>query len=217
MIRRPVASKGRERVNSVTVATKSDRRTAICEAVFELLGEVGYDRMSMDAVAARARASKATIYRAWPNKPDLVMAAIMHRFGEATPPPDTGSLRGDLRAHLSQACGVACGEDGAVASGLLTAAAHNPDLSRIMHLYLYDMKKQAYDVLIARAIARGELVDGTDAGLIYEITHALVLARRLWDLGPLDDAFAESVVDRVLLPVLRQAAPADEGRQGAMP
>ena len=67
-------------LDSVTVAP-TDRQAAICEAVFELLGEVGYDRMSMDAVAARARASKATIYRAWPNKPDLVMEALVHRFG----------------------------------------------------------------------------------------------------------------------------------------
>jgi AcrR family transcriptional regulator len=204
-------------MDSVTVATKADRRTAICEAVFELLAEVGYDRMSMDAVAARARASKATIYRAWPTKPDLVMEAIMHRFGEATPPTDTGSLRGDLVAHMKRACGIACGEDGAVVSGLLTAATRNPDLSRTMHVLLYDMKKQAYDVMIARAIARGELADGTDAGLLHEIVHALVLARRLSELGPLDDAFAERVVDRVLLPVLHQASPAAIGLQGTTP
>lgn len=204
-------------MNSVTVATKTDRRVAICEAVFELLGEVGYDRMSMDAVAARARASKATIYRAWPTKPDLVMDAIKHRFGEATPPADTGSLRGDLVAHMRQSCGLACGEDGAVMSGLLTAATRNPDLSRTMHLHLYEMKTQAYDLMIGRAIARGELASGSDPGLIHELVHALVLARRLWELGPLDDAFAERVVDRVLLPVLRQDTQASVGLQGTAP
>jgi AcrR family transcriptional regulator len=198
-------------MDSVTVATKADRRTAICEAVFELLGEVGYDRMSMDAVAARARASKATIYRAWPNKPDLVMEAIKHRFGEARQPTDTGSLRGDLVAQLRFACGLACSEDGAVVSGLLTAATRNPELSQYLHLHLYETKRQIYDVIIGRAIARGELTHGNDAGMLHEIVHALVLARRLMNLGPLDDAYAERVVDRVLLPVLREADPAATG------
>jgi AcrR family transcriptional regulator len=194
-------------MNSVTVATKADRRTAICEAVFELLGEVGYDRMSMDAVAARARASKATIYRAWPNKPDLVMEAIKHRLGEGLEPADTGSLRGDLVAHLQLACGLACGEDGAVVTGLLTAATRNPELSRTLHQHMYETKKQAYDVMLGRAIARGELTHGNDAGLLHEIVASLVLARRLLDLGPLDAAYTERVVDRVLMPVLREADP----------
>jgi AcrR family transcriptional regulator len=200
-------------MDSVTVATKADRRTAICEAVFELLGEVGYDRMSMDAVAARARASKATIYRAWPNKPDLVMEAIRHRFGDATTPPDTGTLRGDLVALLRQACGLACSEDGAVVSGLLTAATRNPELSETLHLHLYETKKQTYEVIIRRAIDRGELTHGNDAGLLHEIVHSLVLARRLMNLGPLDDAYAERVVDRVLLPVLLEGEPVATGGQ----
>jgi AcrR family transcriptional regulator len=204
-------------MDSMTVATKTDRRTAICEAVFELLGEVGYDRMSMDAVAARARASKATIYRAWPTKPDLVIDSIKHRFAEATTPDDTGSLRGDLIAHLSRACDVACGEDGAVVSGLLTAATRNPELSQALHMVLYETKKQAYDVMLARAVGRGEIGDGADPGLLHEIVAALVLGRRLTEIGPLDAAFAERVVDRVLLPVLRQDAPAAVGSQGTTP
>src|SRR5438309_3632378 len=81
-----------------------DRREAICDAVFELLGEVGYDRMTMDAVATRARASKATIYRTWPDKPGLVAEALINRFGPTPQAPNTGSLRGDLMALMSLAC-----------------------------------------------------------------------------------------------------------------
>jgi len=198
-------------MDSVIVATKSDRRTAICEAVFELLGEVGYDRMSMDAVAARARASKATIYRTWPTKPDLVIEAVKHRLGDNPVVDDTGSLRDDLVAHLQAVCNVACGEAGAVVGGLLTAATRNPELSEAVNLHVYEMKKQAYEVMLARAIERGELGEGADAGLLHEITHALVSARRLWELGPLDDAYAERVVDRVLLPVLQAASRTVQG------
>ena len=187
-------------------ATRSGRREAICEAVFELLGEVGYDRMSMDAVAARAHASKATIYRAWPNKPDLTVASIAHKLGPKMPaPPDTGSLRGDLLAHMRAACVMFASGDGAVMCGLLTAAASNPELSQVLHRFVFDTKRTMYDVMVTRAVERGELAASTDPGLLHELTHAVVTSRRMLDLGPLDDAFAERVVDRILLPVLKAA------------
>src|ERR1700749_4914629 len=103
-------------------APRLARREAIWDAVFELLSEVGYDRMSMDAVAARARASKATIYRAWPDKPDLVSEAVQHRFRGTHEIPATGSLRGDLVALTTSACRIASGPEGAVLAGLMTAA-----------------------------------------------------------------------------------------------
>ena len=74
----------------------SGRDAAICDATLALLLEVGYDRMSMDAVAARAHASKATIYRRWPGKQELVLDAVRARGVGLTVAEDTGSLRGDL-------------------------------------------------------------------------------------------------------------------------
>jgi AcrR family transcriptional regulator len=190
----------------VTTASRTDRKEAICEAVFELLGEVGYDRMSMDAVAARAHASKATIYRAWPNKPDLVMEAIAHRYGDAPEPPDTGSLRGDLIAQLTMACSMANSPEGAVFTGLMTAATHNAELARTLHRCMYETKHAAYETMLARAIDRGEVPAGTDSDLLHEVLHSLVVTRRLWRAGPMDEAFVTRIVDGVLLPVLRRAA-----------
>jgi AcrR family transcriptional regulator len=190
----------------VPVASKTDRREAICEAVFELLGEVGYDRMSMDAVAARAHASKATIYRAWPNKPELVMDAITHRFGGELVAPDTGSLRGDLYELMTIACAVANSDDGAVISGLMTAATQHVELSQTMHRCLYETKHPMYETILRRASERGEIPDTTCSGLLHEVMHSMVLARRLWQDGPMDEAFVTRVVDRVLLPVLKQPA-----------
>ncbi|WP_432828122.1 TetR/AcrR family transcriptional regulator [Dactylosporangium sp. CA-092794] len=188
----------------MATATKPDRREAICEAVFELLSEVGYDRMSMDAVAARARASKATIYRGWPSKPELVMDAIEHRFGGPAEPPDTGSLRGDLHAHVSTVCKVADGADGAIITGLLTACAHNAELSEVMYRCVYETKHQLYESMIKRAVERGEMPEGSSAEPVHEVLQAMVLSRRLWQTGPFDEAFVNRMVDRILLPILRQ-------------
>ena len=76
---------------------EGEREQEILDAALEVLAEVGYDRLTMDAVATRAKASKATLYRRWTNKLTLVIDALVAQ--KATPePPDTGSLRGDLAA-----------------------------------------------------------------------------------------------------------------------
>src|ERR1700710_916480 len=97
------------------------RESAICAAALELLAEVGYDRMSMDAVASRAKASKATIYRRWPGKRELVVHAIRCRGPQHVEPPDTGSLRGDILATLRLAHEGIASEDLALLAGVLRA------------------------------------------------------------------------------------------------
>jgi hypothetical protein len=134
------------------------------------------------------------------------MDAITHRFGGELQAPDTGSLRGDLVALMSTACTVAGSEDGAIVSGLMTAASQHAELGETMHRCLYETKQPVYETILRRATERGELHDATCAGLLHEILHSMVLARRLWQDCPLDEAFVTRVVDRVLLPVLRQPA-----------
>src|SRR6478672_11048842 len=89
----------------------SGRDAAICDATLALLLEVGYDRMSMDAVAARAHASKATIYRRWPGKQELVLDAVRARGVGLTVAEDTGSLRGDLMATYRSAIHGSAADD----------------------------------------------------------------------------------------------------------
>jgi len=189
-------------VTEVDAPTRSARHDAICTAVFELLSEVGYDRMSMDAVAARARASKATIYRAWPTKPDMVIDAVIHHFGGTPQAPDTGSLRGDLLAIMNGACRFASSSDGAVLAGLMSASTHHPELSRTLHRCVYEMKNPIHETIITRARERGEVPSSVGPDLLHEVLHALVLTRKLWDCEPFDDEYVVHVVDDVLIPVL---------------
>jgi AcrR family transcriptional regulator len=179
-----------------------ERRHAILDAVFELLGEVGYDRMTMDAVAARAKASKATIYRTWSDKPALVAESLTHRFGGSPEPPNTGSLRGDLRALMTITCALTNSDDGAVIAGLITAAAKNADLAQTMHACTYQAKRGGFETMIRRAAQRGEVAPDTDPDLLHEVMYAMILSRRLGSGEPLDEQFARHVVDDVLLPIL---------------
>ena len=182
-----------------------ERRAAIFDSVFALLAEVGYDRMTMDAVAARAHVSKATIYRNWPEKPELVAAALSYRFKDSPPLPDCGSLRGDLLAILTAACQAGNGLDGEVIVGVMTAAARNPVLAQTMHEAMYEKKHAAHQAVIRRAVQRGEVPPDTDPHLLHEVLHSMLLTRRLESLQ-LDDEFARHVVDDVLLPVLCRRA-----------
>ncbi len=187
-----------------------ERREAICDAVFELLGEVGYDRMTMDAVATRARASKATIYRTWPDKPGLVAEALISRFGPTPDAPDTGSLRGDLMALMSRACEFINSPDGEVITGVLTAAARNPALGRTVHECTYESKHCINETILRNAAHRGETSPTADPELLHEVMYALILTRKLTSDEPLDDEFSRHVVDDIVIPLLRSSR-CDEG------
>jgi AcrR family transcriptional regulator len=185
----------------------AQRREAICDAVFTLLAEVGYDRMTMDLVADRAHASKATIYRSWTDKPEMVVEAILQRFDGVPEIPDTGSLRGDLLAMLGDACTVVNSVEGDVISGLMTAAGRNPQLAGALHASLVESKKAMHQAVVDRAIARGEIPAGTDPALLHEVLQAIVLSRKIWENEPLTGEWARHVADDILLPVLRWRAP----------
>jgi AcrR family transcriptional regulator len=191
-----------------------ERREAICAAVFELLAEVGYDRMTMDAVATRARASKATIYRTWPDKPGLVAEALVNRFGPTPEPPNTGSLRGDIMALMSLACDITNSPDGEVITGVMTAAARNPALARTVHECTYASKRILNEAIINQAAARGEVGPDADPDLFHEVMHAMIMTRKLGGEQPLDEEFVRHVVDDIIIPLLKYR-PCDGDEAGA--
>ena len=170
----------------------AERRTAICQAVYELLGKVGYDRMTMDAIATQAKASKATIYRMWVDKPELVADSLKCHFGDTTEVPDTGSLRGDLLALMSVACEAANSDIGEVIAGVMTAASHDARLAETLSQTLFEDKQRLHSDLVRRAVQRGEVHPDTDPELLHEVMHSLITGRKLWDLGPVDDEFART-------------------------
>ncbi|WAL68850.1 TetR/AcrR family transcriptional regulator [Amycolatopsis cynarae] len=180
------------------------REEAILGATLALLAEVGYDRMTMDAVAARARASKATIYRRWPGKADLVVAAVRRRSGPpAADPPDTGTLRGDLIAVLDLMRTTLDGQDSALLFGLLLAMRRDPELARAVRDQVVGDKGVVFGEVFRRAVARGELPPGLDAGAFAEIGSAMLFHRLFVTGEPLDEAFAAHLTDDILLPLLK--------------
>jgi AcrR family transcriptional regulator len=129
----------------------------ILAAAAQLILTRGFDNMTVDEVAARARAGKATVYRRWAGKEDLAFAALQQLYSTELPIPDTGSIRGDLRAGFAQALEFA-GSDTGRAYLRMTMAESLRD-RRVGSLYTaaFEGQEAAARVMFERAIARGEL------------------------------------------------------------
>jgi AcrR family transcriptional regulator len=178
------------------------RTSAILDATIELVGEVGFDRMTMDTVALRAQASKATIYRHWPDKTALVLDALRRRGSLVPDLADTGSLRGDLELYVRESVAATAGIAGRLVVGLLAVAARDPALAALLAQQFHDEQLPVITALIDRARERHEVSPNIDPLLVSEtlpgalIMHLLVLGL------PSDEPFIRRLVDDVLIPVL---------------
>jgi len=190
------------------------RDTAILDATVAVLSEVGYDRLTIDAVAAKAKASKATVYRRWPNKAALVVDALHQLKVAAGPPgeapcifPDTGSLRGDLLGGLQKIASKLSTDEGKLMAAVMTAAARDPELATAMRGN-HEEKRRHCQTVVDRAVQRGELDDGSGADTLHDVVPALMYNRLLIVGEPFDDAFLTRVVDDIALPLLHYKAEA---------
>jgi AcrR family transcriptional regulator len=179
----------------------ASRDAALRDAALELLAEIGYDRLSIDAVAARAKASKMTIYRRWSGKAELVADAIgsLRKPGEV---PDTGSLRGDLEAMARGSDSPDIRFDAQLVLGLVTALARDPELRQVIREQFLGRGggirlRQVFE----RAVARGEIPEGRNLDLLVSVFPALVI-HHLLIFGELPDAsFTAQVMNDLILPL----------------
>jgi len=170
------------------------------QATIELLAELGYDRLTIDAVAARARSSKTTIYRRWPGKAELVVNALTSLKG-ALLVPHTGSLKGDLEAIAKNSASADNLLDARLMMGLMTALAHDAELRQVFRERLIDPHTAALKQVFEQAVVRGEVAPLRNLDLVVSVYPALML-RQLLMTGELPDArFAQQVIDDIIMPL----------------
>ena len=180
---------------------EGERESEILDAALVLLCRVGYDRLTMDAVAAEAKASKATLYRRWSSKPSLVVDAIL-RTKEALQAPevDTGSLREDL---VQMACGhggLTDTRSAEIMAGLVTALHHDPDFAVEFRTRILGPKIEIGRRVFERARARGEITADLDLDLLSSALAGIIL-HRSFVLGlPADEKTVAQVVDEIIVP-----------------
>ncbi|MEU0073671.1 TetR/AcrR family transcriptional regulator [Streptomyces sp. NPDC006332] len=180
-----------------------EREAELYTAVLDLLREVGYDALTMDAVAARTRSSKATLYRQWGGKPELVVKAVRHNKPGSLSEIDTGSLRGDLHALTLRSDDCQMEQNSALMRGLAMAVHDNPDLLRAFKEHLVEPEMEDFRRVLGRAIDRGEVrADNPAAAFIMHMMIGAFSARTLLDEQPPTQDFLLSYIDAVVLPAL---------------
>jgi len=179
----------------------SPRETELLAVTLALLQQEGYDGLTVDAVAATARASKATVYRRWPTKAELVLAAFIEGVRQVAVAPDTGTLRGDLlqmgeticeqvRAHASTMRAV------------LVEVSRNPALNDVMQHQFLDQRKALFKHVLGQAVERGEIDAADITDDLWDVMPGYLIFRSIWSGRTPTRRTVQSLVDDVMIPSL---------------
>ena len=189
------------RLDDVADPPWTPRESELLAITLELLQEHGYDRLTVDAVATSAHASKATLYKRWPTKAELVLAAFVEGTRHIAVDPDTGTLRSDLcklgesiRGHVSIHAGTI--------RAVLTEVSRSADLATMMQEQFLDQRKGLMAHILQRAVDRGEIKATAVTEDLWDVltgylTYRTVLTGRTPSRRTVDD-----LVDNVLIPSL---------------
>jgi len=176
---------------------------AIFQAVLDQLQSVGYARLTMEGVAGCARTGKAALYRRWPRKEDLVVDALDHAMPSLTDLPDHGDVREDLLELLRRTAAMVNSTTGCALRCLLAEVDREHPFARLLHERVFAPRKRAFRAVLQRAADRGQLRADAAGQLAADVGPALVIQRFLAEGPPVPDDYVVSVLDEVILPLLR--------------
>jgi AcrR family transcriptional regulator len=188
----PARAPGRPR------SEEADR--AILDAAIEVFAEAGLDGVTVEGVAARAGVGKATIYRRYPSKVDLVIAAATALCEAEAPVPDTGTIDGDLQVIARNLVRLLTKTAAGRAMPQLVADAALNDELRDAHRSFVARRRARTAHAVSQGIARGELRDDTDVEIVVDMIGGPIFYRHLVSGGRLDHAFADRLVVNALAP-----------------
>ncbi|MGG8408094.1 TetR/AcrR family transcriptional regulator [Streptomyces sp. 12297] len=180
-----------------------EREAELHEAVLDLLREVGYEALTMDAVAARTKSSKATLYRQWGSKPELVARALRCTQPVSLREIDTGSLRGDFGQMVDHSDDAQMAKDTALMRGLTHAVHESPELHKALRELLVDPEINGLQAMLQRAVDRGEITP--DCPALRFVPHMLIgafISLPLIEDRPVDRTFLADFIDSVVFPAL---------------
>ena len=184
-----------------TESPLSPREAELLAVTLELLQEHGYDRLTLEAVATKARASKATLYRRWPTKAELVLAAFIEGTEEEAVDPDTGTLRGDLLALGESICAHVSAHAGTIRA-VLVEVSRSAKLDAILQEQFLDQRKALMDHVLARAVDRGEIEASAISEDLWDVLPGYLIFRAVLTGPAPSSPTVHELVDNVLIPSL---------------
>ena len=178
---------------------RGDITAAIRNAVMNELAEVGYGRLSIEAVARRAGVGKTAIYRRWSNKLEMVLEIVSAVAERSVPMPDTGSFAGDLQLLMfivSKALQHRIASQ--IIPDLMAEAARNPKIAETLQRALRTHQQSVGDKIVGQAVLRGELPPDTNADLAVDLMLGPLYWRLAVSRTPIDDDYLEHLSTAVL-------------------
>jgi AcrR family transcriptional regulator len=182
----------------------SPREAELLAVTLRLLQEHGYDRLTVDAVASAARASKATVYRRWPSKAELVLAAFIEGVRQVAVPPETGTLRGDLLRLGELVCQEAH-EHASTIRAVLVEVSRNPALNDVMQHQFIDQRKALIRHVLREALDRGEIDDDAITDELWDLLPGYLIFRSIIPNRPPTGHTVQVLVDDVIIPALTRS------------
>jgi len=179
----------------------SPRETELLAVTLQLLQEHGYDRLTVDAVAAAAHASKATVYRRWPSKAELVLAAFIEGCRQIAVYPKTGTLRDDL-LQLGHVISRQTSEQAGTIRAVLVEISRHPALRDAMQHQFLDQRKALMQDVLGDAVLRGEIDAAAISDELWDLLPGYLIFRSIMPNRPLTDHTVEALVDEVVIPSL---------------
>ncbi|HEX4390107.1 MAG TPA: TetR/AcrR family transcriptional regulator [Mycobacterium sp.] len=179
----------------------SPRETELLSVTLQLLQEHGYDRLTVDAVAADAHASKATVYRRWPSKAELVLAAFIEGCRQIAVHPETGTLRGDL-LQLGHVISRQTSEQAGTMRAVLVEISRHPALRDAMQHQFLDQRKALMQDVLGDAVLRGEIDAAAISDELWDLLPGYLIFRSIMPNRPLTEHTVEALVDEVVIPSL---------------
>ena len=173
-------------------------RAAVLRATSELMREVGLRAMTTEDIAARSGASKATIYKWWPNKYAVAVEAFLSEMAVESADPDTGSAREDFRLALRGMVHFYTGETGRADAQLVGEAQFDPKIGAELRDHLVGSRRELVRAIWDRGVARGELRADVDPEVAIDLIFGPAMYRLVAGHAPLDDTAAEAVVDAAI-------------------
>lgn len=169
-------------------------RLAILNATADLMLESGFSGTTIEAIAARARVSKVTIYKWWPSRGAVAIDAYFHRFRETSIYPDTGDVARDITTQILSVIETFRGRAGYVMAELLGHAQSDPALAEMLRVRWLQPRREAATAVLQRGIDRGEIRKDVSLPVLMDELYGPVYYRLIARHEPLSDEFAHELV-----------------------
>jgi AcrR family transcriptional regulator len=179
----------------------SPRETELLEVTLRLLQEHGYDQLTVDAVASAAHASKSTVYRRWPSKAELVLAAFIEGVRQIAVAPNTGTLRGDL-IKLGEVCGEHGRQHASTIRAVMVEVSRHPALNDALEEQFLKQRKALIQHVLQQAVDRGEITKDAITDELWDLLPGYLIFRSIMPGPPPTRRTVQLLVDQFLVPGL---------------